>query len=70
MFANQSSMQSTTPDNNLQFLSWYSIPAFRLKASIKAVSCKTCKRKKINNLNQIKIYLNVTGGELILTLEQ
>ena len=40
-FANQSSMHSATTDNNLQFLSWYSIPAFRLKASIKAVSCKT-----------------------------
>ena len=70
MFANQSSMHSTTTDNSLQFLSWYSIPAFRLKASIKAVSCKTYKRKKINNLNQIKIYLNVTEGELILTLKQ
>lgn len=45
MFANQSNMHSTTTDNSLQFLSWYSIPALRLKASIKAVSCKTYKRK-------------------------
>ena len=52
MFANQSSMHSTTTDNSLQFLSWYSIPAFRLKASIKAVSCKTYKRKKINNKSE------------------
>ena len=27
---------------SLQFFSWYSIPALRLNASIKAVSCNTC----------------------------
>ena len=40
---------------SLQFFSWYSIPALRLNASIKAVSCNTCNWGKTLLKNDILI---------------
>ena len=50
---------------SLQFFSWYSIPALRLNASIKAVSCNTCNWGKTLLKNDIiikyELYLQNRG---------